>query len=36
VEEGGETALGTPSLTYLQPIGIQSARSFRFMAQYEF
>ena len=36
VEEGGETALGTPSLTYLQPLGIQSARSFRFMAQYEF
>jgi hypothetical protein len=36
VEEGGESALGTPSPTYLQPLGIQSARSVRFMAQYEF
>ncbi len=36
VEEAGESALGTPNPTYLQPIGVQSGRSFRFMAQYEF
>ena len=36
VEEGGESALGTPSPTYLQPISLQNGRSFRFMAQYEF
>ncbi len=36
VEEGGETAQNTPSPTYLQPLGIQNARTFRFMAQYEF
>lgn len=36
VEEAGESALGTPSLTYLQPLSIQTGRTFRFMAQYEF
>ena len=36
VEEAGESALGTPSPTYLQPISLQNGRSFRFMAQYEF
>jgi hypothetical protein len=36
VEEGGESALRTPSATYLQPLGIQSARTVRLMAQYEF
>jgi len=36
VEEAGETSAGTPSPTYLQPIGIQNGRTFRFLAQYEF
>ena len=36
VEEGGETAINTPSPTYEQPIGIQNPRRFRFTAQYEF
>jgi hypothetical protein len=36
VEEGGESAAGTPSPTYLQPLSLQNARTFRFMAQYEF
>jgi hypothetical protein len=36
VEEGGESARNTPSPTYLQPIGITNARTFRFTAQYEF
>jgi hypothetical protein len=36
VEEGGESAKGTPSPTYLQPLSLQNARTFRFMAQYEF
>ncbi len=36
IEEGGESALRSPSPTYGQPIGIQTARSVRFLAQYEF
>jgi hypothetical protein len=36
VEEAGESAKGTPSPTYLQPLSLQNARTFRFMAQYEF
>lgn len=36
VEEAGESAAGTPSPNYLRPFNVQSGRSFRFMAQYEF
>ena len=36
VEEAGENGVNSPSPTYLQPIGIQNPRTFRFMAQYEF
>ena len=36
IEEGGESAMGTPSPTYQQPLSFQAPRSFRFMAQYEF
>ncbi|MBZ2208682.1 TonB-dependent receptor [Massilia soli] len=36
IEEGGESALNTPSPTYGQPVGITAARSVRFLAQYEF
>jgi len=36
VEEAGESSVGTPSPTYLQPLSLQPGRSFRFMAQYEF
>jgi hypothetical protein len=36
VEEAGESAKGTPSPTYLQPLSLQNPRTFRFMAQYEF
>jgi hypothetical protein len=36
VEEGGESAMNSPSPTYLQPLSFQSPRSVRFMAQYEF
>jgi hypothetical protein len=36
INEQGESALGTVSPTYQQPLSVQNARSFRFMAQYEF
>jgi outer membrane receptor for ferrienterochelin and colicin len=36
VQEAGESALGTISPTYLQPLSIQKARTFRITAQYEF
>ncbi|MBQ5947103.1 TonB-dependent receptor [Massilia sp. ST3] len=36
VEEAGESSQGSPNPIYLQPIGYQPGRSFRFMAQYEF
>ncbi|KQQ40292.1 hypothetical protein ASF61_05825 [Duganella sp. Leaf126] len=36
INEQGETALGTPSATYMQPQSFQSARKFRFTAAYEF
>jgi outer membrane receptor for ferrienterochelin and colicin len=36
INEQGESALGTVSPTYLQPVSIQTGRSFRFTAGYEF
>ncbi len=36
VQEAGEQNLGTPAPTYLQPLSVQTPRTFRFMAQYEF
>lgn len=36
IEETAETGIGSPSPTYMQPLSYQNARSFRFMAQYEF
>jgi hypothetical protein len=36
VTEEGESALNTPSPAFEQPIGIQAARTMRFMAQYAF
>lgn len=36
VQEAGESARGTPSPNYLQPLSFQLGRSVRLMAQYEF
>lgn len=36
VTETGETAAGTPDPNYLRPFNVQSGRSIRLMAQYEF
>jgi len=36
IEEAGETGVGSPSPSYMQPVGLQNARRFRFTAKYEF
>jgi outer membrane receptor for ferrienterochelin and colicin len=36
IEEAGEVGVNSPSPTYMQPVGLQNARSVRLMAQYEF
>jgi hypothetical protein len=36
VTEGGEQAANTPSPNYLRPFNVQTGRTVRFMAQYEF
>jgi hypothetical protein len=36
IEEAGEASMGSPSPAYGTPLGIQNARTFRFLAQYEF
>jgi hypothetical protein len=36
VTEAGEQAAGTPSPNYLRPFNVQTGRTVRFMAQYEF